>query len=62
MFSEVENRQNINFILLPLAMESIHNSSNLFISYEELKEKYSDPENCKGIKFDFSMIESLSNP
>lgn len=49
-------------MLLPLAMESIHNSSNLFIPYEQLKATYSDPQKCEGIAFDFSYIESLPNP
>lgn len=57
MFKNHPNKDNINFVVLPIAREVLHTVCDIAIDPETLMDKFSlDKPICHGIKFDFSRM------
>lgn len=61
LFASHPNKSDIKFILVPMAKEGLHLCNDLTRSIEYLQAKFGDPEQCRGIMFDFSMCFVYGN-
>ena len=58
MFATHPNRSKINFLVVPIAKEGMHLCNDLSGPIKKVFDIYSKPENCHGMKFDFSLFHS----
>ena len=58
LFKTHPNKANIKFILYPLAKESAHLCNDFMKGpfKDQIYDKFSDSENCSGLKFDFQFM------
>ena len=57
MFKNHPNKENIQFIVLPIVREVLETSNDISLDIEETIEKYANgQEICQGINFNFALI------
>ena len=58
MFKEHPNKDSIKFVVLPSAKEGLHLCNDICGPFKRVYDIYSNPDNCFGIKYDFSYVHS----
>jgi hypothetical protein len=61
MFKTHPNREKINFLVVPIAKEGMHLCNDASGPIKRVLDVFTKPEQCHGMKFDFSLFYSYGS-